>query len=108
MLRAMHQVMSMQWPIVNGNARLTKAWRQGQRYWRDYFGVATIKQLYGHLLRGEVARAASAAVALVRYSRGRLFALPWICGQRGLKYVRRRLRTPRKHDHRPASTVVSR
>jgi glycosyltransferase involved in cell wall biosynthesis len=108
MLRAMHCVMRMELPALNGEPRLTSAWRQGERYWRDYFGVATIKQLYAYLRRGEAARAASAAVALVRYSRGRLFVLPWICGQRGFNYLRRRLRTLRKYDNRDASTVVSR
>jgi len=108
MLRAMHRVMRMERPALNGDSRLTKSWREGERYWRDYFGVATIKQLYGHLCRGEVWRAGSAAVALVRYGRGRFFVLPWICGQRGLNYLRRRLRIPRKHDDRGANTVVTR
>jgi glycosyltransferase involved in cell wall biosynthesis len=108
MLRAMHRVMRIERPALSGEPRLTSAWRKGDRYWRDYFGVATIKQLYAHLRRGEVARAASAAVALVRYSRGRLFVLPWICGQRGFNYLRRRLRTSRKDDNREASTVSSR
>jgi len=108
MLRAMHRVMRMERPALNGDSRLTKSWREGERYWRDYFGVATIKQLYGHLRRGELWRAGSATVALVRYGRGRLFVLPWICGQRGVNYLRRRLGRRRKHDNRTASTVVSR
>jgi len=108
MLRAMHRVMRMERPALSGDSRLTKSWREGERYWRDYFGVATIKQLYGHVRRGELWRAGSATVALVRYGRGRLFVLPWICGQRGVNYLRRRLGRRRKDDNRAASTVVSR
>jgi glycosyltransferase involved in cell wall biosynthesis len=108
MLAAMDHVMRMQWPIVSGNTRLTRAWRKGDRYWRDHFGVATIKQLYAHLCRWQLGRAALAAGALLRYVRGRLFVLPWKYRQRALNYLRGRVCMPRKHDARSRSTVVSR
>jgi glycosyltransferase involved in cell wall biosynthesis len=108
MLRAMHRVMGTQLPILNGNPRLKTAWRQGERYWRDRFGPTTIKQLRAHLRRCEIRAAASAAVTLLWYVRGRLFVFPWIYRQQGLDYVRRRLRKPQRPEERSASTVVDR
>ena len=108
MLRAMNQVMQLQWPIVKSEPRLTTAWRQGERYWRDYFGRATVKQLGAHLRRGELQRAASAGGALIRYVRSRLFIWPWIFRKRAVEYARRRWGTQPRTDARPASSVVSR
>jgi glycosyltransferase involved in cell wall biosynthesis len=108
MLRAMDRVMEMQLPILDGNPCLIAAWHQGERHWRDRFGPTTIKQLYAHLRRCEIGGATSAAAALLRYIRGRLFAFPWIYRQQGLDYVRRRLRKPQKPEERSASTVVDR
>ena len=108
MLRATDRVMEMQLPVLNGNPRLKTAWRQGERYWRDRFGPTTIKQLRAHLGRCEIRAAASAAVTLLRYVRGRLFVFPWIYRQQGLDYVRRRLRKPQNPEERSASTVVGR
>jgi glycosyltransferase involved in cell wall biosynthesis len=108
MLRAMHRVMETQLPILNGNPRLVAAWRRGERYWRDRFGPTTIKQLCAHLRRCEIRAAASAAVTLLRYVRGRLFFFPWIYRQQVLDYVRRRLPKPQKPEERSASTVVDR
>jgi glycosyltransferase involved in cell wall biosynthesis len=108
MLRATHRVMEMQLPILNGNPCLVAAWHQGERYWRDRFGPTTIKQLCAHLRRCEIRAATSAAVTLLRYVRGRLFAFPWIYRQQGLDYVRRRLRKPQKPEERSASTIVGR
>jgi glycosyltransferase involved in cell wall biosynthesis len=108
MLRAMHRVMRMERPMLNGNPRLVAAWRQGEVYWRDHFGVAAIKQLYAHLRDREVPGAGLAAVALLRYVRWRLVVLPWKYRQRALNYLRRRLHKPQKHVKQSASTVVGR
>jgi glycosyltransferase involved in cell wall biosynthesis len=108
MLQATHRVMEMQLPILNGNPCLIAAWHQGERYWRDRFGPTTIKQVCTHLRRCEIRAATSAAVALLRYVRGRLFAFPWIYRQQGLDYVRRRLRKPQKPKECSASTIVGR
>jgi glycosyltransferase involved in cell wall biosynthesis len=106
MLQAMHRVMEMQLPTLDGNPCLIIAWRQGERYWRDRFGPTTMKQLYAHLRRCEIREATSAAAVLLRYVRGRLFGFPWIYRQQGLDYVRRRLRKPQKPKERSASAVV--
>ncbi len=107
MLQAMHRVMQMQLPILNGNPRLMRAWQEGERYWRDHFNLATVKQLYAHLRCGEVRQAGSAVVALVRYGRGRLFLLPFIVGERAMDRVRRRLRNRQRQGQRPKSAVIS-
>jgi len=107
MLGALHRVMERQLPIVNGNPTLKRAWREGERYWRDRFGPTTIKQVYAHLRRGELWRAICAAAALLWYVRGRLFVFPWIYRHEGLNYIRCRfLRRPNHERHR-VSTVRS-
>jgi glycosyltransferase involved in cell wall biosynthesis len=108
MLHAMHRVMGMQWPMLTGNPRLTTAWRQGERYWRDHFGTATIKQLFAHLRRCELWRAARAFAALLWYVRGRLFVLPWKHRGRVLKAVRHLFGIPQKRADRCPSTIVGR
>ena len=105
MLRAMHRVMEMQLPLLGRNPRLIKAWRKGQRYWRDRFGPTTIKQVYAHLRRGEIRGAISAAATLISYVRGRLFIFPWKYRHEALNYLRCRfLRRPNHERHR-VSTV---
>ena len=108
MLRAMHRVTRMERPMLNGDPRLLAAWRQGEVYWREHFGVATIKQLYAHLRDREVRGTGLAAVALLRYVRWRLIVLPWKYRQRALNYLRRRLHKPQKHVKQSASSVVGR
>jgi glycosyltransferase involved in cell wall biosynthesis len=108
MLRAMDHVMRSQRSMLNGNPRLLAAWREGELYWREHFGVATIKQLYAHLRRCEPGRAVSAGAGLLRYVRGRLFILPWKYRGRAFNYLRRRLGARQKHENRPASTIVTR
>jgi glycosyltransferase involved in cell wall biosynthesis len=108
MLRAMRRVMQLERPNVIEDAHLTAAWRQGEVYWRDHFGVAAIKQLYAHLRDREVRGAGLAAVALLRYVRWRLIVLPWRYRQRAFNYLRRRLHKPQKHVKQSASTVVGR
>jgi hypothetical protein len=105
MLRAMDRVMKMQWPIVQGDKRLMKAWHEGDRYWRDHFGVATIKELFANLLRLNLGRVALAIVALIRYVRGQIFLLPWKNRRRLLKVVGRRpIKSGKEaNSHRPAA-----
>ena len=84
MLRAMHRVMEVQRPIAEENPRLMEAWREGDLYWRDHFGTATIKGVWNSFFRLDILGVLSGIGALVRYVRGRTFVIPW-------KY-RRRLR----------------
>ena len=107
MLRAMHRVMEMQLPLLGRNPRLIKAWRKGERYWRDRFGPTTIKQVYAHLRRGELWRAICAAAALLWYVRGRLFVFPWIYRHEGLNYIRCRFLRRPNHERDRVSTVRS-
>ena len=77
MLCAMHRVMRMQLPMVNGNPRLTRAWREGDRYWRDHFAKATIKEIYASLRRGELTYALRSMGTLLWRVRTLLIVLPW-------------------------------
>lgn len=91
MLRAMDRVMTMQWVKVEGDPRLMKAWRTGDLYWRDHFGIATVKELGRSLARLDCPRVVVAMTALARYVRGRIFLLPWRHRGRLFKIVRRGL-----------------
>lgn len=97
MLAATKRVMVAERPFVKGSPRLEAALRQGDRYWRDFFGGVTIKEVYSHLGRGELASAAKAIAAMVWYVRERIFVIPWKFRRRGMKAARRRLRKFR-HD----------
>ena len=77
MLGAMHRVMQMQLPVVQGNLRLTRAWRQGDCYWRDHFGIATFKELFSRLRSGEIMLVLRALGILVWRVRFRLLVIPW-------------------------------
>lgn len=77
MLRAMHRVMCLQWDVVKNDPRLMQAHRQGDRYWRDYFGRETIREIFAHILRGAPGRALGAVAVLMQYVGGRLFLFPW-------------------------------
>jgi glycosyltransferase involved in cell wall biosynthesis len=77
MLRAMHRVMCLQWDVVKNDPRLMQAHRQGDRYWRDYFGRETIREIFAHILRRAPGRALGAVAVLMRYVGGRLFLFPW-------------------------------
>jgi glycosyltransferase involved in cell wall biosynthesis len=103
MLPAMDRVMRMQWPRVSINQALMMAWREGDIYWREHFGIATIKQLFRHLRHFELRATVSAALALLRYVRGRLFVLPWKYRHRALNYLRRQLRTQATSNGHPVS-----
>lgn len=108
MLKAMHRVMKMQLPIVNGDPRLEAAWRQGDRYWRDRFGPTTIKQLAAHLRRGKFGAAGSAVFGLLWYVRGRLFLLPWIYRREALGYVKNFMTRRRKVERSGPTAVTTR
>jgi glycosyltransferase involved in cell wall biosynthesis len=107
MLPAIRRVMRLQDDIIKGDPKLLDARRQGDAYWRDYFGKETLKELFAHLVRCSPRCAAISLTTLIRYVRGRLFVWPWIYRQRGLNYLRRRLRTAQKHDDYSASSDVS-
>jgi glycosyltransferase involved in cell wall biosynthesis len=107
MLPAIRRVMRLQRDIVKSDPRLLNALRQGDAYWRDYFGKETLKELFAHLARCSPRGAAISLATLVRYVRGRLFVWPWKYRQRVLNYLRRCLRVPQKREDRSARTVAS-
>jgi glycosyltransferase involved in cell wall biosynthesis len=77
MLRATHRVMLAERCLVKGNRRLEAALREGDHYWRDFYGAVTIKEIWTHLRRRDLARAVQAFAALIWYVRGRIFVIPW-------------------------------
>ena len=89
MLRAMNQVMHLQRDTLKGDRRLLKACRQGELYWRDYYGVVTVKEIGACLARGDLGQALRASGALLRYVRGRFLVWPWTERQRLVNVVRR-------------------
>jgi len=99
MLGAMARVMSLQRDEVKENPKLLKACREGERYWRDYFGLETIKETYAKLAAGAPGPAARSFGALLWYVRGRLFLFPFKYGRRVVRGVRRRFRPmPEQRD----------
>jgi hypothetical protein len=96
MLRAMNHVMRLQREEVQDDPVLMAAWRQGDAYWKDHFGAAAVKELFGHLRRGRLWQAAGASVALARFVGLRVLALPWKRRRWLLKVLRRR--TVREKD----------
>jgi len=108
MLRATEHVMMLQLPLLNGDRRLMTAWREGRRYWREHFGIATVKQVYAHVMHGELWRAAKAFVALLWYVRGQVFVIPWKRRRWILQAIRHRLGFSQKSiDQHPSSIVGS-
>jgi glycosyltransferase involved in cell wall biosynthesis len=89
MLRAMRRVMRSQREFVEGDPPLEAAWRRGKIYWRDFFGRVAVKEIYAHLGRRDIWRAAQASGVLLLHVRGRLAMLPW-------KYRRRLLAAARQ------------
>lgn len=96
MLAATNRVMVAERGFVKGHPRLEAALRKGDQHWRDFFGGVTIKEIYAHLGRGELARAARATGVLVWYVRARIIIIPWKYRRRGLAALRRRLQSLRK------------
>lgn len=108
MLRAMDRVMRLQCGIVNGNPNLEKAYREGQHYWRDHFGGATVKEVYTHVMHGKPWRAAKAFAALLWYVRGQVLLIPWKRRRRIIQAVRQRFGlSPKSVDQRPRSIIGS-
>jgi hypothetical protein len=77
LLRAMRRIMRAQRALVGENARLQAACRKGENYWRDHFGVTTIKEIGVHFRRGNLVRAARVFAGLLWHVRGRLLLVPW-------------------------------
>ena len=88
-LRAMDQVMHLQRDMIKEDPRLLKACRQGELYWRDYYGVVTLKEIGACLARGDLGQALRASGTLLRYVRCRLLVWPWTERQRLVNVVRR-------------------
>ena len=91
MLPAMRRVMYSQRGIVKNDARLLKAYRQGEAYWRDYFGKEMLRELFSHLGRGALYPAAMTLGTLLRYVRGRLLLWPWKYRYKILRTVKYRV-----------------
>jgi glycosyltransferase involved in cell wall biosynthesis len=77
MLRAMNRVMRLQREQVKDDPVLLAAWHQGNAYWKDHFGAAAVKELFGCLRSGQLGGAARAAAALVRFVGFGILVLPW-------------------------------
>jgi glycosyltransferase involved in cell wall biosynthesis len=107
MLRAMREVMRLQWPIANQDSRLREAWCQGDRYWRDHFGVAAVKEIVAHLRRLKVASAAAATGGLIRHLRARVLLLPYVLAERAVERLGRHLHNGRQ-DVTQTRAVTSR
>ncbi len=93
MLRAMRRVMRSQREFVEGDPRLEAAWRRGKIYWRDFFGRVAVKEIYAHLGRRDLWRAAQASGVLLLHVRGRLAVLPWKYRRRLQGAARQRITT---------------
>jgi hypothetical protein len=85
----MNQVMHLQRDTLKGDRRLLKACRQGELYWRDYYGVVTVKEIGACLARGDLGQALRASGALLRYVRCRFVVWPWTERQRLVNVVSR-------------------
>jgi len=90
MLRAMNHVMRLQREQVKDDPVLLAAWRQGNAYWKDHFAAAAVKELLGCLRSEQLAGAASAAAALIRFVGFRILVLPWKRRRRLLNLLRQR------------------
>jgi hypothetical protein len=100
-LRAMGRVMRSQREFVKGDPRLEAAWRRGKIYWRDFFGRVTLKEIYAHLGRRDLWRAAQAFGVLLLHVRARLAMLPWKYRRRLLVAARQRIaRLVKSHSAR--------
>jgi glycosyltransferase involved in cell wall biosynthesis len=93
MLGAMHRVMELEKPSVQGNPQLERAHREGVRYWRDHFGRVGLREVYAHLARGHLFSAIRILGALVWYARGQLVVLPWKYRRRIFRKIWTRFKT---------------
>jgi glycosyltransferase involved in cell wall biosynthesis len=92
MLRALHDIMELEKPLVEGDPRLECARREGIRYWRDHFGRVGLREVYGQVARGELITAFATLVGLIWYARGRLLLVPWKYRQSITREIRERFR----------------
>ncbi len=90
MLPAILRVMRLQGDVVKGNPRLSEARRQGEAYWRDYFGKETLKELLANAVRCSPRGFTTSLATLLWYVRGRLFVWPWRYRKSLLRAVKRR------------------
>jgi glycosyltransferase involved in cell wall biosynthesis len=97
MLQATNRVICAERPFVAGSRQLRSALRHGDQHWRDFFGGVAIKEGLRHVRDGNIAGAATTAMALMRYVRGRIIIIPWKYRQQGINAARRRLRRLRQH-----------
>src|ERR1043166_2021059 len=58
MLRAMNHVMRLQREGAKDGPVLMAAWPKGAGFWKDHFGSAAVKELFGYLRHGRLWRAA--------------------------------------------------
>lgn len=106
MLPAILGVMRRQCDFTHGNRRLEKARRQGEAYWRDYFGKEAAKALFASVVHGSPKRAARSLVTLLRYVHGRLFLWPWKYRRKVFPGIERAV--SRLWKHPPGRTAISR
>ena len=71
----MNYVMRLQWEEVKDDRVLLAAWRKGDAYWKDHFGAAAVKELFGYLRSGQLWQAAAAGAALTRFVGFRILVL---------------------------------
>ncbi len=90
MLPAILKVMRLQKPVVRGNPALMRAKRQGEAYWRDYFGKETAKQLFRDIARFSLLGVAADLAILVWYVRNRMWCWPLKYRKRIRKFLQKR------------------
>lgn len=106
MLRGMLGVIRSQRSFLQGNARLKKAFRIGEAFWRDWFGGVTIKQILMNLRNARPLPALKALATLLWYVRWRIALLPWKHRHRVLSAAQRSIHhlgtrwTPRRFVRR--------
>jgi glycosyltransferase involved in cell wall biosynthesis len=92
MLRALHHIMALERPYVQGNPALEKAHRIGVLYWRDHYGRVAIRELIRSIARGKLLQALQTSAALLRYVRFRVFLILWKYRRRIILVIRGRAR----------------
>lgn len=93
MLRALHHIMALERPYVQGNPTLQQAHRIGARYWRGYYGKVAIRGLLRNLSQGELVQAINTLAAIVRYVGFRALVLPWKYRRQIARKISRRPKT---------------
>jgi glycosyltransferase involved in cell wall biosynthesis len=91
MLAGTREVMRSRRPFFKNDRQLRKAYRQGCRYWRDYYGVVSARQFQQSLARGQILDAAGAAAGLLWYVRELIPMILWKRRRRLLRAASQRL-----------------